>query len=254
MNRGIYPILSGALAQEQRLQTISNNLANVNTTAYKRDELLFRSLLARAGVVTRVSPGADRLAPIAPGISRGARIFVSLDGLKTDLEPARLRATGNPLDLAIRGTGYFEIYTPQGIRYTRNGAFHLDDKRRLVTEAGYPVMGLKGELKLPPGDPYINGVGVIEVNGQEVGTIKIVDFPPETPPQKIGEGLFAGQSAKPAKDVSLAVGHLEESTVNPMMEMVKLIEVMRMFESAQKVIQTMDRMAEMAIQDVGRVV
>jgi flagellar basal-body rod protein FlgG len=214
MNRGIYPILSGALAQEKRMQVLANNLANVNTTAFKRDEPIFRSLLARSG--SSAPFRSDGFMPPTPrrSLTAAERVFASVDGIKTDLEPARLRTTGNPQDIAIRGAGFFEIKTPQGTLYTRDGAFHVDPKRRLVTEAGYAVMGSKGELKLPPGDVTINPKGGISVNGQTVDTIKIIDFPDTAPPTKVGEGLFRGQSGTTVKDPTLAPGHLEESGVN----------------------------------------
>ena len=253
MNRGIYPILSGALAQEQRMQVLSNNLANVHTTAFKRDEPLFRSLLARVAAIPAGS--GDGIVATLPrtSIAGSERIFAAMDGVKTDLDQGRLRQTGNELDLAIRGAGFFEVKTPQGILYTRDGGFHVDPKRRLVTEDGHPVMGQKGELKIPAGTLSINPRGGIYVNGEEIGTVKVVEFPKDVTPQKVGEGFFRASSPQPVKDVNLAVGHLEESGVNAVAEMVKLIEVMRSFESAQKLIQTMDGMMSLAIQEVGKV-
>jgi flagellar basal-body rod protein FlgG len=239
MNRGIYPILSGALAQERQMQVFSNNVANVNTAGFKQDESLFRSLVSRS---------------LGNGIPAGSseRVFVSSQGLKTVLESGRLRKTGNPYDMAIRGPGFFEVKTAQGIRYTRNGVFHLDGHRRLVTEAGDPVMGQRGEIKLPPGDVQISPGGAIQVNGQEAAKMKVMEFPENKPPQKSENGLFSGDHAKSAKDAVIEGGYVEESNVNALTEMVKLIQGMRMYESAQKLIQTFDRMTEMAVQDVGK--
>jgi flagellar basal-body rod protein FlgF len=256
MNRGIYPILSGALAQERRLQVISNNLANSNTTAYKRDEALFQSVLAGAGGVAP-APGVQPVSwqqPWAPGRMAAERVFVSPRGVSTALHPGRLHATRNPLDLAIQGPGFFEINTPQGIRYTRNGIFHLTAKHQLVTEQGYPVMGRNGPIKLTTGDVQISPSGTISENGQEVAALKIVEFPSNQPPQKMGDGLFAGENAKRAKEPAVVAGHLEESDVNAIGEMVQMIEVMRNYESAQRLVQTFDHMSELAIQEVGRVV
>lgn len=240
MNRGIYPILSGALAQERQMQVFSNNVANVNTAGFKQDESLFRSLMARS---------------MGNGLPAGSseRVFVSSQGLKTVFDSGRLRKTGNPYDLAIRGSGYFEVKTAQGIRYTRNGVFHLDARRELVTETGDPVMGARGEIKLAQGDIQISPAGAIQVNGQEAARIKIMDFPNNAPPQKSDNGLFSGEHPKPSKDAVLEAGYVEESNVNAMTEMVKLIQGMRMYESAQKLIQTFDRMTEMAVQDVGKI-
>jgi flagellar basal-body rod protein FlgF len=239
MNRGIYPILSGALAQERQMQVFSNNVANVNTAGFKQDESLFRSLLARS--MGNGGPAGS-----------SERIFVSSQGLKTVLDSGRLRKTGNPYDLAIRGPGFFEVNTAHGIRYTRNGVFHLDGHRKLVTETGDPVMGAGGEIKLAQGDIQVSPAGAIHVNGQEGARIKIMEFPDTAPPQKSDNGLFSGEHAKPSKDAVLEAGYVEESNVNALTEMVKLIQGMRMYESAQKLIQTFDRMTEMAVQDVGK--
>ncbi len=248
MNRGIYPILSGALAQERQVQIVANNIANVNTVGFKHDAAVFRSILARSVAMAPL----PRLSDFRPA-GAAERVFVDLPGLRTGFEPGRLRVTGNPLDLAIVGNGFFEISTPQGVRYTRNGIFHLDGRRRLVTELGFPVMGQNGELTLPPGEVRIDPRGVIEVNGQRAGVIKVVEFPTDESLQKVEDGLFAGRNPKPVREAVIHSGSLEESNVNAVGEMVNMIQSMRMYESAQKLIQTFDRMTELAVQDVGRV-
>jgi flagellar basal-body rod protein FlgG len=252
MDRGIYPILSGALAQERRLHVISNNLSNSNTTAYKRDVALFQSMLAGTGPAP-VRPQAGDIAGAIPAGLSSERVFVMPRGLATSLQPGRLHATKNPLDLAIQGNGFFEVKTPQGIRYTRNGIFHVDGNHQLVTEQGYPVMGKRGPIKVTTGNIQISPAGAVSEDGQEVATINIVDFQPGAPPQKAGEGLYVGERAKAVKAPSVLSGHVEESDVNAISEMVQLIEVMRVYESAQRMVQAFDRMTEMTIQEVGRV-
>lgn len=261
MNRGIYPILSGALAQEQRLQVTANNLANVNTAGFKRDEPLFRSVMTRVAPLFPLSAQND--AVVQPVFNAGRRaserIFVAPQGLDTIFETGRIRSTGNPFDLAIQGPGFFEVKTPQGLRYTRNGIFHLDAKRRLVSETGAPVMGTSGgkkrptELKMPEGDVSISPNGTIQINGDEFGSIRVVEFGDKNKPVKAGDGLYTGQNPKPAKEAMLLQGHIEESAVNTITEMVKMIQVMRAYETASKLIQTLDRTAETGIQDIGRV-
>ncbi|MGE3152764.1 MAG: flagellar hook-basal body protein [Nitrospiraceae bacterium] len=254
MNRGIYPILSGALAQEQRTQVFAHNIANVNTKGFKQEEPLFQALLPHR----RLVPSPESQIRLVSGMTQpvgGAaeRVFVGPHGNHTQFDSGRLRTTGNPLDLAIDGSGFFEVRTPEGFRYTRNGVFHLDEKRRLVTQAGFPVMGTKGELKLPPGEVVIDGRGAISVGGQPVGTVKVVEFPEQRMPHKVAESLFAGEGGADQKLPTIMSAAVEESNVNPLSEMVKLIQGMRSYESAQKMIQTIDRMAELAVQDVGRV-
>lgn len=256
MNRGIYPILSGALAQERRLQVIANNLANANTAAFKRDEALFASLLSSARAVP--PPPTSSVASFPPsgaiGFPGGSRVFVALRGVATGFQPGRLRSTDNGLDVAIQGPGFFEVKTPSGIRYTRTGLFHVSADHALVTEQGYPVMGTKGPLKLGPGTVRIAPDGTVSVDDQPRGVLNIVEFPQGQPPEKVGDGLYRGTGARPAKSPLLAIGHLEESNVNAIGEMVQVIEVMRSYESAQRLVQTFDRMTEAAIQDIGRVV
>ncbi len=255
MNRAIYPILSGAVAQEKQMQVFANNLANVNTTGFKQDQQGFRGLFAQvsAGAVGPSSNGGLASAILSRPSGPTERVFAEPHGVRTAFEPGRTRITGNPLDLAIQGNGFFEVKTAEGTRYTRNGMFSLDNQRRLVTNQGQVVMGTKGELKVPPGTVQINAQGTIQVDGNSIGTIKLVEFPENQMPQKSANGLFAGGRPKVATTTQVQSGHIEESNVNSLSEMVKMIEGMRSYESAQKLIQTLDRMTETAIQDLGRV-
>jgi flagellar basal-body rod protein FlgF len=255
MNRAIYPILSGALAQERQMQVFANNMANVNTPGFKQDGQGFKSVMARAQAAVPAfahSAGFGQQIGVTP-TGPAERVFAAPSGVHTSFEAGRLRITGNPLDTAIQGSGFFEIKTPQGVRYTRSGMFSLDSQRRLVTNLGYPVMGTKGEIKIPPGTVQVSAQGGIDVDGRSVGTLKVMDFPPDHMPQKHFEGLFASDSAQPAKNPQIQGGHIEESNVNSIGEMVKMIQGMRSYESSQKLIQTLDHMAEVSIQDVGRV-
>jgi flagellar basal-body rod protein FlgG len=114
-------------------------------------------------------------------------------------------------------------------------------------------MGTKGEIKVPTGTIQVSGQGGIHVDGQPVATLKVMDFPVDHMPQKHFDGLFASDAALPAKNPQVQGGHIEESNVNSIGEMVKMIQGMRNYESSQKLIQTLDHMAEVSIQDVGRV-
>jgi len=255
MNRAIYPILSGALAQERQMQVFANNMANVNTAGFKQDDQAFTSVMARAQAVMPVfghpAGSGQEIGVRAPGSAE--RIFVAPHALHTSFEPGRIRITGNALDMAIESRGFFEVKTPQGLRYTRNGMFSLDSKGRMVTNLGHPVMGTKGEIKIPPGTVQVTKEGAIHVDGKLVATIKVMEFPDDRMPQKHLEGLLASENGKLAKQPQIQGGHIEESNVNSVGEMVKMIQGMRNYESSQKLIQTLDRMAEVAIQDVGRV-
>ena len=129
--------------------------------------------------------------------------------------------------------------------------FSLDSQRRLVTNLGYPVMGTKGEIKLPPGAIQVGSQGGIDVDGKPIATLKLMDFPVDHMPQKHSDGLFASDSAQPAKNPQVQGGHIEESNVNSIGEMVKMHQGMRNYESSQKLIQTMTHLATIVIQCVG---
>jgi len=256
MNRGIYHILSGALAHERRMQVFSNNMANVNTAGFKQDEQAFKAIFPpRHPSISALGTDAGLAQRImASPLGGTERAFVAPYRTKTTFESGRIRLTGNPLDVAIQGNGFFEVSTPQGLRYSRNGMFSLDNQRRLVTSLGYPVMGTKGEIKIPAGKLEITPQGNIKVDDKPIATIKLMEFPEDEMPQKFSEGLFVSDKGTLSKTSLVQVGHIEESNVNAIGEMVKLIQGMRGYESAQKLIQTLDRMAETAIQEVGRVV
>lgn len=255
MNRGIYPILSGALAHERRMQVFANNMANVNTAGFKQDEQAFQAMFPRLQTVIPAIGHSSGLAQqiMARPFGPAERAFVAPHLIKTTFEAGRIRLTGNPLDIAIQGQGFFEINSPQGLRYSRNGMFSLDRDRRLVTGLGYPVMGTKGEIKIPPGKLEITNQGEIKVDDRSIGTLKIMEFPDGAMPQKTSDGLFMSDKGAVAKNPQVQAGHIEESNVNSIGEMVKMIQGMRSYESTQKLIQTLDRMAEIAVQDVGRV-
>ncbi|HWF62722.1 MAG TPA: flagellar hook basal-body protein [Nitrospira sp.] len=255
MNRGIYPILSGALAHERRMQVFANNMANVNTAGFKQDEQAFKTIFPRYHAVIPVGSPTAGLAQqiMARPLGVTERAFVAPHMMKTTFEAGRIRLTGNALDVAIQGPGFFEVNTPQGTRYSRNGMFSLDRERRLVNGLGYPVMGTKGEIKIPPGKLEITPQGAIKVNDKPVATIKVMEFAGDDMPQKSSEGLFFSEKGTVAKNPQLQVGHIEESNVNAIGEMVKMIQGMRNYESTQKLIQTLDQMAQVAIQEVGRV-
>lgn len=114
-------------------------------------------------------------------------------------------------------------------------------------------MGTKGEIKVPPGALQVSAQGAINVDGLPVATIKVMEFPDDRMPQKNPEGFLASPNGKMAKNPQIQGGYIEESNVNSISEMTKMIQGMRNYESAQKLIQTIDHMAEIAIQDVGKV-
>ena len=248
----IYPVLSGALAQEKRLELITNNLSNVGTSGYKKDIPVFEGL----------TPGNSDNADATGGNAVASPTFGHFSRTTTDLSAGAIRTTGQPLDIAVEGKGFFSVQTPAGVRYTRNGHFTLDAEGQIVTTGGFPVLGSSGPITLPAGSVSIASDGRISVSGGEAGPtpievdlLPVYQFSKSDQLKKIGGSLFeaAKGSAIPSTDGSLRQGALEGSNVDPVEEMVAMIEVMRLYEAAQKAIQTADQIAGKVSNEIGQI-
>ena len=249
MNRGVYTIASGGLAAQARLEAVAQNLANGNTVGYKAQRVAFDV----RPLVNFPRPVVDRIA---------AETVPQLVGIEQtrDFSPGPLTTTGNPLDVAVTGRGFFAVATAAGERYTRQGTFAVDAEGFLVTARGDRVRGDGGDLALGRGggDVVIAGDGTVSVDGGRVGRLRVVDFGDE--PALVGEGeaLFAappgttGTPLEPA-DVELQQGVLERANVDVVSGLVELIDVARGYESYMKAIQRLDEVAKRSIEDVGRV-
>lgn len=225
MISGIHNAIDGALLQKLRFDNITNNLANINTNAFKKDILAFDLTLSMK--------------------------YVS----ETDFSPGPAIHTGNELDVALANRGLFKIQTPQGIRYTGNGSFSLNAEGFLVTQNGDKVLGRNGPIKINGSKVSIGNDGQIVVDNATVDTISVVDFRQPQLLKKEGVSYYMYQGGEegifPAENVDLQQGYLEKSNVNPTEEMIKMIETFRAYESAQKVIQTIDEMTDKIVNDPG---
>jgi flagellar basal-body rod protein FlgG len=226
---------SGMVAQMAGQDVVANNLANVNTSGFKRDVPSFRALLtgqlegANTAQVS-VDPGFDR--------SQGA-----------------IRETGSPTHFALDGDGYFAVQTPSGVACTRNGAFTLDSEGYLVTTSGDKVLGQSGPVQLAgKGEIKVSERGVLTQNGQDMDTLQVVRFAPTAPLGKTGDGLWRmdPSSTTIATDVRVRQGSLEASNVNPIEEMVSMIAGLRTYEASQKSIQAQDETLDKLVNEVGR--
>lgn len=219
-----------------RLSLIGQNVTNSISVGYKREvvsQSSFSSLLLD---------------------SRGKGTSVPVPGLSTtvDMRPGPLRPTGNKLDLAIEGPGFFEIADKAGTYYTRQGAFTLDSSGRLVTPAGEAVSGVSGDIHLSSPFPRVDRQGYVYDGDKQVGQLKIVMVDDARLMTKAGQSHFSLGKANIAPGEGVVrQGHTEASNVDTGAEMVKLIETTRHFESGQKVIQIYDEMAERAISKLG---
>jgi flagellar basal-body rod protein FlgF len=249
MSDGIYSALSGAIAQERALAAVANNVANATTTGYKADKAIFAEVLNQTK-----SP-----LPIAPSLRYGL-----VADLAIDHEAGSLHETGRPLDVALQGDGYFAVDTPNGERYTRAGAFVLDQAGVLRTLAGLPVLQDTGSISRPTDKIVIPETartvsispdGEITIDGQVLAKLRLVRF--DGPESLLREGLtlFTPQNGAKPKAVELSTsveqGYLESANVNAVSGMNELIYVSRSFEALQKVIETFRDLDNRTARDVG---
>lgn len=267
-SKGIYTALSGAMAQSTKLDTIANNLANVNTPAFKRDQQLFQEYLTaneKAPVNTTIPRDVASIESFY-NMNGGDKSYVDVKGTFTDFSQGGLKHTGNSLDVAIDGAGFFEIATPQGVRLTRAGNFTLDGNGQLVTKDGFPVLRQDAGGGEDPANRVIRFTGQgnfsIADNGdvyegtEVLGKLSLVQVNNRDSLQKVGSSMYGFKQNMNA-DVSnienpaLKQGFLEASNVNIIQEMTDMIATQRVFESTQKAIGAYDQMADKMINVIG---
>jgi flagellar basal-body rod protein FlgF len=245
MNSGIYPAVSGSLAAMRRMDVISNNLANINTPGYKKEKMSFEGLLAGP-----VNPPAVPQGKTADPILQKENIYI-------DYASGPTSQSGNTLDLALNGDGFFAVTTPQGTAYTRQGNFRTTADGTLVTMDGYPVQGVGGSaVRIQGSRVEIDSKGGVTVDGEVTGAISVVDFEKPYTLTKIGSALFVAsdpQAAPLAGKAQIQQGYLEGSNVESISEMVQMIETNRYFEACSKVIQNFDSISSRAANDIGKV-
>lgn len=252
MIRGWYIGASGMNAQQERLNAISNNLANVDTAGYKRDVTVskeFSQLLLRrheADGVYKTSNGSYDVAPIVGKLGLGVETNENF----TQFEQGSFRDTHTATDFALGSEGFFAVQTPNGERYTRNGNFILGKEGILETKEGYPVLGENGIIRLEDDKFHLDQDGMLYTKeGDLVDRIKVVRFDNERYLKKQGDNLWNSNNI--SGDAYIAEGperpkiiqnYLEMSNVNVVNEMVRMIEVNRAYEANQKSIQSEDSM------------
>jgi flagellar basal-body rod protein FlgG len=257
------------MAQALKLDTISNNIANVNTPSFKRDQQMFREYLT----ANEKPPEVIQVPKVPASIESfydmqgGDKSFVDSAGTYTDFSQGGMRHTGNPLDMAIDGKGFFEIATPSGLRLSRLGSFSLDGNGQLVTKEGWPVLSAGGE-GADPASRTIKASGLqqltITENGDvyegdnKVAKLSMVQVADLDGLQKVGNSLyqFKAGSSPEVQDVaspSLKQGYLEASNVNIVQEMTDMIATTRTFEATQKAIHAYDSMAEKLVNTVPKI-
>jgi len=243
-------ILAVALTSLQndmrQVEHVAMNLANTLTPGYKRQVAVtqpFGSMVDR---------GATAGEPETPSLAGSVRTYM-------DMRAGALKRTGDSLDVAIVGEGYFEVATAEGPAYTRQGNFRVDERGRVVTANGQVVLSTGGEILLTSGEPRIARDGNVfdGANGNNpVAQLKVVRFEDPAPMQSLGNGLLTagiGPTQLGGKDIQVQQGYLESSNVSTQHEMVQLMQATRHFESVQKAIQSYDEVLGTAIRKLGEV-
>ncbi len=276
MIRGLYTGASGMVAQMHRMDALSNDIANVDTTGYKRDiavEKAFPELLLRRmddnGVrqlpLSGTPPhlGSFEVAPVVGKLGTG----VEMNELYTDFQQGALKQTDSAFDLALQGKGFFVVQTPYGNRLTRDGSFILGPEGLLVTQNGFPVLGEKGPIHIKLNNFVVDEDGKIFVNQrfqpdpnrlvssqenewdrtQQLDRLQVVNVQFPRYLKKQGNDLYVDTPESGAASIvrtnerpKVRQGFLEASNVNPVTAMVDMIEVNRAYEANQKVIQAED--------------
>ena len=244
MDSGFYAACTGLLAKTDALDLAAGNMANLGTTGYKGQLEFYRSLQASVGKRSLSS------------LNQAVNAYGVLGGAALDLKAGEFQKTGNDLDLALEGQGFFVIKTPGGVRYTRNGSFHVDADGNLLTATGDQVMGDQGPVQLPSGTITFSSDGTISQQGAVVATLQLVTFKPGISLTAEGNSYYQApdKSAVPADDPRLAQGMLESSNQNPITGAVSLITLQRqaqLLEQALSIFHTVFNAAP--AQDLSRV-
>ena len=253
MSYGLYAAVSGSMVQEKRMEILSNNLANVNSSGFKEDRPIFREFYNKVqNTIMLTDTASQGSSMLAQKMNMG---YLTFSGVKTDFSAGDMKYTGNPLDVAINGPGFFVVDTPRGELYTRMGNFSLNDKGELVTHEGYTLKGKGKSIKIEGTEITIDRKGAVTVDKVEVDTLKLVDFEDYTALRKVGDNLFedSGGNVRKAEECEIKHRTLELSNINIVKEMVKMIDVLRLYESYQKVIQSLDETTSRATREVGAV-
>lgn len=244
MDQGVYTAAAGAMAMELRLAVIANNIANVDTVGFKKDQINFEKYLKQLDTT-----------PLAEGEYQRVPEDVITKEYFIDTTQGSSRQTGNPLDVALVGDGYFTISAPGGTRYTRAGSFGRSVTGVLIDQQGNPVQGEGGEIQLGNGEVIIARDGSLTVGGAVVDKLKVVDIPGDQL-VKAGNNLFevkAGYTPGAVEDVQIQQGSIEMSNVDGIKEMLGLIETQRAYDMFQKMMRTVNDAYGQSIRNVGTV-
>jgi len=244
MNSGYYAACAGLVSRTEALDTIANNLANTSAAGFRAQHNIFSSVLA--------ATNDDEISTL----NQDANDFGILSGTRMDRTQGTLTHTGNDLDVAIEGDGYFSVQTASGVKYTRAGNFRIAADGNLTTSAGDDVLGSNGAIRVPAGTVAISTDGTITSNGAAAGRLSLVRFDDDTALQSEGSLYTVAPqgTAKPATDSVVRQGMLEDSNVNPVTSVVELIGAQREMENMRRVLTLFNsELDKTAAQDLPRI-
>lgn len=276
--KNIWVPLSGQIAQQRKVETIANNIANANTPGFKKEQLVFKEHL------TALNKGLEDIDlprkewnPDDFYHTQGAQnAYVDVDGSYTSHEQGPLSPTGNAFDVALNGKGFYEVLTPNGIRYTRLGNFTLSKDGEIVTDRGYKLLSKIADnnqnavenslsaddansrvIKIPPRNKIsISKNGEIFTESGLLSEISVVEFKDLNALKKEGHSLFINNASENLKRSEITTttnqGFIEGSNVNAIHEMSELIKAHRHFENIQKAISTYDNISGKAVNDISK--
>jgi flagellar basal-body rod protein FlgG len=261
MNSALWAAKTGLDAQQTRMTVISHNLANVGTNGFKKDRAVFEDLLYQNVKQVGAATSQDTVAPTGLNLGTGVRVVAT----EKNYTQGSMNNTGNALDVAINGRGFFQVLMPDGsFAYTRDGSFKMSAEGELVTSSGYKV---QPGITIPSGAQSISvgtdGVVSAQVAGQssptQIGTLQLTDFVNPAGLQPRGENLLSESAASGPAQTStpglnglgtLQSGFLEGSNVNVVEELVSMIETQRAYEMNSKAISTSDQMLQYVSQNL----
>ena len=242
MIKGIYTSASGMLPRMLKQEIFSNNMANVNTTGFKSDDVFMQVLDDASGDLTLSGEPWEK--PM-------------VDGIYTEYEQGSLERTDGNKDVALEGRGFFAVETENGVRYTRAGNFAVSAQGILIDNRGNPVLSDSGPIPIIGNDISIDADGNVFVDGSTIAKLRIVDFDQPYRLNKTDGGYFAPSdpniAPRAAENCKVRQGYLEKSNVNVIGVMVDMLASFRAYEAGQKAIQSQDETLEKAVTEVGRI-
>jgi flagellar basal-body rod protein FlgF len=257
MNSGFYSAWAGFAARMDELEVVANNLANVNTAGFKAQREFYRSFAAS---LNAQNP-APAMMTVSQAVHQAVNQFGILGGTRMDLSQGTLEMTANDTDVALEGPGFFAVLTKDGVRYTRDGSFRLDQSRNLVTQQGDQVLSGQPNrqpqpIQIPSGSVTISADGSVSVAGALVAKLRVEDFPPNTPLKQEGDTYITAPdgAGKPPVNTTVRQGALETSNSNAIRSTVTLIDLQRTSQMMEKALSIFhNEFNKAAAQDLPRI-